>query len=90
MAARTVIHRGRTYLCSEYDGSWWQVYPWDKPDRFIGHEQNLPKELQRKLRLRCRRCDEYMLRKRCENPKCLFYGKYAHEQHDLETRNAKA
>ena len=45
-----VSRRRRKYVRSEYNGSWWIVFATDKPNRFVGAERYLPKEIVRKLK----------------------------------------
>ena len=48
-ALTLVSRKGREYFRSDYDGSWWIRYKWDKPNKFVGAEHNLPKEIKRQL-----------------------------------------
>lgn len=52
MLVEITSRKGVVYFCSDYDGSWWRRYKWDRPNRFIGAEQNLPKEILKKLKRR--------------------------------------
>lgn len=50
MAILTLKSRkGIEYFRSDYDGSWFRKFKWDKPNRFIGCERNLPKEILKQL-----------------------------------------
>ena len=39
--------RGVKYCESPVDGSWWIIYDFDRPKKFIGHRRNLPKEIKK-------------------------------------------
>lgn len=40
---------GVVYQESAYDGSWWIIFKTDKPNRHIGAEHELPKEILKQL-----------------------------------------
>ena len=41
--------RARGFFQSEYDGSWWQAFADDRPNKFFGHESNLPENIRAAL-----------------------------------------
>ena len=55
---------GVVYQESEYDGSWWITFKTDKPNRFIGAEHNLPKEILKQLSKIRMTVDEQIARSR--------------------------